>query len=180
MFPPDVHQFCNITEGAFSASQILDCEILILNKLDFDMVIPTPYLFLRRLLLALKANSLTQNMAKYFLEVGYQEYNIIHYGPNCLATMAVCLARAIAMNQPILDRVWDDRISFLSGLLIDDIREPLVTMARGVYRQKEPSKYRVRTWTIDNTFFSRVLILSLDLMMLFNVYRLYRKWNRKR
>ncbi|VDL58432.1 unnamed protein product [Hymenolepis diminuta] len=58
--------------------------------------------------------------------------------------MAVCLARAIAMNQPILDRVWDDRISFLSGLLIDDIREPLVIMARGVYRQKEPSKYRHR------------------------------------
>ncbi|VDO15380.1 unnamed protein product [Rodentolepis nana] len=160
MFPPDVHQFCNITEGAFCASQILDCEILILNKLDFDMVIPTPYLFLRRLLLALRANSLTQNMAKYFLEVGYQEYNIVHYGPNCLAAMAVCLARAVVTNQPILEKVWDDRISFISGLLIDDIREPLITMARGVYRQKEPSKYR-STYTKfgSNDAFQRVSTL---------------------
>lgn len=143
MFPPDVHQFCHITEGAFTPSNVLDCEVVILNELNFDVVIPTPYLFLRRLLLALNADTIVHNMAKYFLEIGCQEYEIIHHGPNALATMAVCLARAIAMNQPNLDKVWDDKISYLSGLLLDDIRAPLEWMAKGVYRQKENSKYRV-------------------------------------
>ncbi|KAM7537367.1 hypothetical protein Aperf_G00000061156 [Anoplocephala perfoliata] len=142
LFPPDVNQFASITEGAYSSLEILDYEVTILNRLSFDINIPSPILFLRRILAALEADSQMQNFARYFLELAYHEYEIVYLGGNFLATTAVCLARAVVMNQPDIEKIWDDRISYLSGYTAADAREPLRVLARAVFRQKEPSKYR--------------------------------------
>lgn len=143
LFPPDVGQFASITEGAYSALEIMDCEIAILTRLSFDINIPSPNLFLRRILAAIEADSLVQNFARYFLELAYHEYEIVYLGGNFLSATAICLARAVVINQPDIEKAWDDRISYLSGYAAADVREPLRVLARAVFRQREPSKYRV-------------------------------------
>lgn len=63
---------------------------------------------------------------------------------NLRATVAIVLAMAVCAHSANIDDVWNDKLAYLSGYSIDDLREPLQVLAKAAYRQNSPSKYRVR------------------------------------
>ncbi|VDD78079.1 unnamed protein product [Mesocestoides corti] len=142
MYPPDISDFSSITDNTYNKKDIRSCEQMILQTLDFYLSIPSPIVFLRRFSRALEADRLMHNLAKYFLELTIQEYDLACLPGNLRATIAICLALAICSHTSIIDDVWDEKIAYLSGYAIGDIRGPLQVLAKAVYRQNSPSKYR--------------------------------------
>jgi len=50
IYPPNVNDFCYITDNTYSKEQMVDMEELVLKKLKYELTVPTAKTFLRRLL----------------------------------------------------------------------------------------------------------------------------------
>ncbi|CAH8845937.1 unnamed protein product [Trichobilharzia szidati] len=160
MYPPEITDFSSITNNAFSKSDIRNSEQMILQSIDFYLSIPTPLAFLRRLSKALDADKTMHNLAKYFLELTIQEYELSHLPGNYRAAVAFCLSRALCAGTSDLEKAWCDKLSYLSGYRLDDIRNNLQILARAAYRQNSPSKYRAIFGKYRNDdFYGRVASL---------------------
>ncbi|CAI2739045.1 unnamed protein product [Dicrocoelium dendriticum] len=160
MYPPDISDFTAVTQNSFSKNDIRNCEKNILNSIDFYLSIPIPLVYLRRLSRAVDADRTIHNLAKYFLELTIQEYDLAHLTGNLRAVTALCLSRALCFQTSDLEESWCDMMSYLSGYTLDDIREPLKVLARAAYRQNSPSKYRAifDKYRLDD-FYGRVAAL---------------------
>nr|CAH8845918.1 unnamed protein product [Trichobilharzia regenti] len=142
MYPPEITDFSSITNNAFTKNDIRNAEQMILQSIDFYLSIPTPLAFLRRLSKSLDADKTVHNLAKYFLELTIQEYELSHLPGNYRAAVAFCLSRALTSGTADLEKAWCDKLSYLSGYRLDDIRDNLQILARAAYRQNSPSRYR--------------------------------------
>ncbi|KAF7233361.1 hypothetical protein EG68_06886 [Paragonimus skrjabini miyazakii] len=160
MYPPDISDFTAVTHNAFNKSDIRNCEQKILQSVDFYLSIPIPLVYLRRLSRAVDADRTMHNLAKYLLELTIQEYDLAYLTGNMRAVVALCLSRALCLQTSNLDEAWCDTMSYLSGYIVDDIREPLRILARAAYRQNSPSKYRAifEKYRLDD-FYGRVAAL---------------------
>ncbi|CAH8516829.1 unnamed protein product [Heterobilharzia americana] len=171
MYPPDISDFSSITNNAYSKIDIRNMEQAILQSIDFYLSVPTPLVFLRRFSKAVEvsvftndtcfqADRNTHNLAKYFLELTIQEYDLAHLPGNLRAAVSLCMSRAIYLGTSELEQVWNDRLSYLSGYVLDDIRPHLQVLARAAYRQHSPSKYRAifNKYRVDD-FYGRVATL---------------------
>ncbi|VDO66479.1 unnamed protein product [Schistosoma mattheei] len=160
MYPPDISDFSSITNNTYSKSDIRNTEQIILQSTDFYLSIPTPLVFLRRLSKAVDADRTMHNLAKYFLELTIQEYDLAHLPGNLRSVIALCLSRALCLGTSELERAWCDKLSYLSGYKLDDIRDHLQILARAAYRQNSPSKYRAifNKYRVDD-FYGRVASL---------------------
>ncbi|KAL7064518.1 hypothetical protein AAHC03_04650 [Spirometra sp. Aus1] len=142
MYPPDIGDFSSITDNTYSKRDIRTCEQLILQSLDFYLSIPSPIVFLRRISRALEADRRMHNLSKYFLELTIQEYDLAYLPGNLKAVVAACLSLAVCAHSDNIDDVWNDKLAYISGYSIDDVRGPVKILAKAVYRQNSPSKYR--------------------------------------
>ncbi len=50
IYPPNVADFCYITDNTYSREQVVGMEEMILKKLSYELTVPTAKMFLRRLL----------------------------------------------------------------------------------------------------------------------------------
>lgn len=55
------------------------------------------------------------------------------------------------METANLEEAWCDKLSYLSGYELDGLKDHIRILARAVYRQNSPSKYRV-SCAITNKF----------------------------
>ncbi|CAL8070153.1 unnamed protein product [Calicophoron daubneyi] len=160
MYPPDISDFTAVTHNAFKKTDIRECEQQILESIDFYLSIPIPLVYLRRLSRAVDADRTMHNLAKYFLELTIQEYDLAYLTGNLRAAVALCLSRALCFQTSNLEEAWCDEMAYLSGFTLDDIREPLRILAKAAYRQNSPSKYRAifEKYRVDD-FYGRVAAL---------------------
>ena len=49
-YPPNVADYCYITDNTYDKRQLLDMEEVVLKRLDYELTVPTAKTFLRRLL----------------------------------------------------------------------------------------------------------------------------------
>ncbi|CAH8495183.1 unnamed protein product [Schistosoma turkestanicum] len=108
----------------------------------------------------LLADRTMHNLAKYFLELTIQEYDLAHLPGNLRSVTALCLSRALCLGTSELEKAWCDKLSYLSGYRLSDIRDYLQILARAAYRQNSPSKYRAifNKYRVDD-FYGRVASL---------------------
>lgn len=64
-----------------------------LNTLEFNMSVPTAYVFLKRYLKAAQSDSKLEKMASYLIELCLVEYEMIKFAPSFLAAVAVYAAQ---------------------------------------------------------------------------------------
>lgn len=50
IYPPNVADYCYITDNTYDKRQLLDMEEVVLKRLDYELTVPTAKTFLRRLL----------------------------------------------------------------------------------------------------------------------------------
>jgi cyclin B len=95
IYAPEVRDFVNITDKAYSRTQILDMEVNILKKLDFKVVTVSPFTFLQRYLSVMRYGKTHRYLAQYVLELTLVDYRMLKYSPSHLASAAVLLANKI-------------------------------------------------------------------------------------
>mmetsp|Transcript_9261 Transcript_9261/g.13132 ORF Transcript_9261/g.13132 Transcript_9261/m.13132 type:complete len:276 (+) Transcript_9261:775-1602(+) len=92
IYPPEVRDCVVITDRAYQRKDVLNMEQDIVHKLCFKITVPTAYPFLQRYLNLVKAPSLVQHAANYYMERTLQEHDMLCFKPSLVSASAVILA----------------------------------------------------------------------------------------
>ncbi|ONK78500.1 uncharacterized protein A4U43_C02F19430 [Asparagus officinalis] len=111
IWAPQVEDFICISDRAYSQGQILGMEKSILNRLEWSLTVPTPYVFLVRFIKAAMCDKELEHMVFFFAELGLLQYSMIRYCPSMVAASAVYAARCTLKKTPL----WTQTLKHHSG-----------------------------------------------------------------
>uniref|UniRef100_A0A3P8RPB2 Cyclin B2 n=1 Tax=Amphiprion percula TaxID=161767 RepID=A0A3P8RPB2_AMPPE len=100
MYAPEVGDFAYITDNAFTKSQILEMEQLVLRSLNFQLGRPLPLHFLRRASKVANSDTERHTLAKYLMELTLLDYSMVHYRPSEIAAASLCLSQLLLDGLP--------------------------------------------------------------------------------
>jgi len=99
IYPPQIDKFSYITDNAYKREDIIECEIDILQRLDFGLTFPTPLRFLERYSRLAECDTRSFYIAKYMIELSLLNTNLYRYSPSVLACAAIFVSFKIMNNQ---------------------------------------------------------------------------------
>nr|CAB3228888.1 G2/mitotic-specific cyclin-B2-like [Phallusia mammillata] len=143
MYAPEVSDYVYITDKAFTQSQILSMEILILKTLDFSLGKPLPLHFLRRNSKAGQVDASQHTLAKYLMELSLVDYDMCHVAPSKLAAGSLCLSIKL-----LEDSEWSPTLEHYSRYSKEDLQPVVCHLAKNLksadtntYQHAVKSKY---------------------------------------
>lgn len=89
---PVVEDFIVISDKAYTRSEVLDMEKVMVNTLQFNLSVPTPYVFTKRFLKAAQSQKELEALAFYLMDLCLVEYEMVKFPPSLLAAAAVFTA----------------------------------------------------------------------------------------
>eukprot|EP01101_Sappina_pedata_P010347 TRINITY_DN649_c0_g1_i1.p1 TRINITY_DN649_c0_g1~~TRINITY_DN649_c0_g1_i1.p1 ORF type:complete len:456 (+),score=162.38 TRINITY_DN649_c0_g1_i1:181-1548(+) len=105
--PPTIEDLIYISDKTYTRKQITDMELLILNKLKYNLAVPTVKMFLRRFQRAAAANVENRNLlnrtamfSNYLAELTIPEYQFLGFKPSVIAVACVSLSLVIFNVRP--------------------------------------------------------------------------------
>ncbi|KAM7260308.1 hypothetical protein ACFE04_016049 [Oxalis oulophora] len=90
---PIVGDLILISDKAYNRKDILETEKLMLNTLQFNMSVPTPYVFMQRFLKAAQADKKLEMLSFFLIELALVEYEMLKFPPSLLAASAIYAAQ---------------------------------------------------------------------------------------
>eukprot|EP00587_Corethron_hystrix_P004254 CAMPEP_0113315454 /NCGR_PEP_ID=MMETSP0010_2-20120614/11116_1 /TAXON_ID=216773 ORGANISM="Corethron hystrix, Strain 308" /NCGR_SAMPLE_ID=MMETSP0010_2 /ASSEMBLY_ACC=CAM_ASM_000155 /LENGTH=401 /DNA_ID=CAMNT_0000171959 /DNA_START=257 /DNA_END=1462 /DNA_ORIENTATION=+ /assembly_acc=CAM_ASM_000155 len=127
IYPPEVRDCVYITDRAYKREEVLAMEQSILEKLRFDITVPTAYPFLLRFLNIIRATRLIRHASNYYMERTLQEHDMLKFRPSLVAMSAVILA---LNNRDIIGMETDGTNLILPGF-------PLILLEYSGYSKEE-------------------------------------------
>ncbi|XP_066362348.1 cyclin-B1-5-like [Miscanthus floridulus] len=113
IWAPEVNDFIQISDCAFSRHQILVAEKAILNSMQWNLTVPTPYHFLLRFAKAAgSADEQLEHMIYFFGELALLDYRMVTTYPSTVAACAVYIARLTLRKSPL----WTETLKHHTGL----------------------------------------------------------------
>ncbi|VVA10026.1 PREDICTED: G2/mitotic-specific [Prunus dulcis] len=91
---PVVGDLILISDKAYTRKEVLEMENLMLNTLQFNMSVPTPYVFMKRFLKAAQSDKKLELLSFFLIELSLVEYEMLKFPPSLLAAAAVYTAQA--------------------------------------------------------------------------------------
>ncbi|XP_030452124.1 G2/mitotic-specific cyclin S13-7-like [Syzygium oleosum] len=121
IWAPEVNDFVFISDNAYVREQVLVMEKSILEKLEWYLTVPTPYVFLIRYIKASNSSDKEmENMVLFLAELGLMHYStIILYCPSMIAASAVYAARCTLGKHPF----WTETLKHHTGYSADQLME---------------------------------------------------------
>jgi cyclin B len=95
IYPPQIKEFVNVTDNAYSQKDILKMEVCILKVLKFKICRPTAIHFLERYQRVNGCTDAHRDLAQYLLELTLVEYKMLKYPPSHLAAAAILLSNKL-------------------------------------------------------------------------------------
>ncbi|KAJ8511296.1 hypothetical protein OPV22_001730 [Ensete ventricosum] len=90
---PVVEDLILISDGAYTRNEVLAMEKLILKTLQFNMSVPTPYVFMRRFLKAAQSDIQLELLSFFIIELCLVEYKMLKFHPSLLSAAAIYTAQ---------------------------------------------------------------------------------------
>ncbi|KAJ1285853.1 hypothetical protein BS78_03G309900 [Paspalum vaginatum] len=123
IWAPEVNDFILISDSAYTREQILTMEKGILNKLEWNLTVPTVYMFLVRFLKAaspgIKIENEMENLVFFFAELSLMQYGLVTHLPSVVAASAVYAARLTLKRAPL----WTDTLTHHTGFRESELIE---------------------------------------------------------
>ncbi|KAI3665276.1 hypothetical protein L6452_43900 [Arctium lappa] len=145
---PVVDDLIFISDKAYSRTEILEMEKLMLNTLEFNMSVPTPYVFLKRFLKAAQSESKLEKMSFFLMELCLVEYEMIKFSPSFLAAASVYTAQCslYGLKQWSKTCEWhtdysEDQLLECSKMIVGYHQKAATGRLTGVYRKYNTSKF---------------------------------------
>ncbi|GAV83040.1 Cyclin_N domain-containing protein/Cyclin_C domain-containing protein [Cephalotus follicularis] len=91
---PVVGDLILISDKAYTRKEILEMERLMVNTLQFNMSVPTPYLFMRRFLKAAQSDKKLELLSFFLIELSLVEYEMLKFPPSLLSAAAIYTAQS--------------------------------------------------------------------------------------
>ncbi|KAA8517913.1 hypothetical protein F0562_015399 [Nyssa sinensis] len=111
IWAPEVNDFVCISDRAYTHEQVLIMEKRILGELEWNLTVPTPYVFLVRFIKASVPDQDMENMVYFLAELGMMNYATVMYCPSMVAASAVYAARCTLNKSP----VWNETLKLHTG-----------------------------------------------------------------
>lgn len=114
IWAPEVNDFVCISDNAYTKEQVLGMEKEILRKLEWNLTVATPFVFLVRFIKAIvPSDKEMENMAFYLAENGLMCYQIIaSFSPSLIAATVVYVAIHTLNRTP---PVWTKTLEHYTG-----------------------------------------------------------------
>ncbi|CAI0434877.1 unnamed protein product [Linum tenue] len=90
---PVVDDLILISDKAYSRKEVLDMEKLIVHALQFNMSVPTPYVFMKRFLKAAQSDKKLELLSFFLIELCLVEYEMLKYPPSLMSAAAIYTAQ---------------------------------------------------------------------------------------
>ncbi|KAL3830507.1 hypothetical protein ACJIZ3_019309 [Penstemon smallii] len=90
---PVVEDLILISDKAYCREEVLHMEKLIVNTLQFNLSVPTPYVFMRRFLKAAQSDKKLELLSHFIIELCLVEYEMLKFPPSLLAAAAIFTAQ---------------------------------------------------------------------------------------
>ncbi|PHT74287.1 Cyclin-B2-2 [Capsicum annuum] len=84
-----------ISDKAYARKEVLEMEKLIVNALQFNMTVPTTYVFMRQFLKASQSYEKVELVSFFLLELCLVKYKILRFPPSMFVATAVFTAQCI-------------------------------------------------------------------------------------
>uniref|UniRef100_A0ACD5UWI0 Uncharacterized protein n=2 Tax=Avena sativa TaxID=4498 RepID=A0ACD5UWI0_AVESA len=143
IWAPEASDFIHISDNTYSRQQVLGMEKSILNRLSWNLTVPTPYMFLVRFAKAAGAGSdkELEHMVFFFAEMALMEYELVPLRPSLVAASAVYAARCTMKKSPI----WTETLKHHTGfddLQLMEVAKVLVASHAAAPHSKLKAAYR--------------------------------------
>ncbi|KAJ4714071.1 Cyclin [Melia azedarach] len=116
---PVVGDLILISDKAYTRREVLEMESLMLNTLQFNMSVPTPYVFLQRFLKAAQSDKKLQLLSFFLIELSMVEYEMLKFPPSLLAAAAIYAAQCTIYGF----KQWSKTCQWHSGYSEDQLLE---------------------------------------------------------
>ncbi|KAH8964237.1 hypothetical protein BDL97_04G055500 [Sphagnum fallax] len=163
IWAPEVNDFVHISDNAYTREQILHMEKTMLNTLQFNLTVPTPYVFVARCLKAAaadreeKADALQLEMLSWYLvELCLTEYSMVKFCPSQVAAAAVYMALNILVRETCC---WGPALQLHSGYTKSQLKE-CATMIEAFHSKAGTGSLTVVHKKYSNSRFLSVAKLS--------------------
>ncbi|VEN33656.1 unnamed protein product [Callosobruchus maculatus] len=140
MYLPSLSDFEYICDGAFTSKQIIQMEIDILKRLEFNLGYPPAIQFLKRYSKVIRAKAEHYTMSKYFLELALLEHTLSSVKPSLLAAAACCLAKGVIDEIMELPKIWTPAMVHYTTYQYQDFRRPMIQLA-GIVAKVDTSSF---------------------------------------
>ncbi|XP_044511378.1 G2/mitotic-specific cyclin-2-like isoform X2 [Mangifera indica] len=145
---PVVEDLILISDKAYSRKEVLDMEKLILNTLQFNVSVPTPYVFMRRFLKASQSDKKLELLSFFLIELCLVEYEMLKFPPSMLAAAAIYTAQCTltGSNQWSKTSEWhtnytEEHLFECSRLMVSFHQKSGTGKLTGVHRKYSTSKF---------------------------------------
>jgi len=134
IYPPEVDDFVHISDKAFKKDAVIQMEGIILNKLKFEISVPTTHAFMSRFVKVASADQDTENLAAYIVDASMMEYSMLKYLPSVIATSAIVLAKKM-LGHSTWTKEMQDHTGYTKSALTPCIKDMNQALCRGYHNK---------------------------------------------
>ncbi|XP_072957219.1 cyclin-B2-1-like [Typha angustifolia] len=145
---PVVEDLILISDRAYTRQEVLEMERLIVNTLQFNMSVPTPYVFMRRFLKAAQSDRQMELLSFFIIELCLVEYQMLKFYPSLLAAAAIYTAqcslkgfKSWTKTSELYTSYSEEQLLECSRLMVDFHQKAGTGKLTGVHRKYSTFKY---------------------------------------
>ncbi|KAK2966856.1 hypothetical protein RJ640_027815 [Escallonia rubra] len=145
---PVVDDLVFISDKAYTRNEVLEMEKLMLNTLQFNMSVPTPYVFMKRFLKAAQSDRKLELLSFFLIELCLVEYKMLQFPPSFLAAAAIYTAQCslYGVKQWSKTCEWhtsysEDQLLECSRLIVSYHQDAATGRLTGVHRKYNTTKF---------------------------------------
>ncbi|CAL0331962.1 unnamed protein product [Lupinus luteus] len=147
---PVVEDLILISDKAYSRKEVLEMEKLMVNTLQFNMSVPTSYVFIKRFLKAAQADKKLELLAFFLVELSLVQYEMLKFPPSMLAAAGVYTAQCTVYGFKQWSKTCEWHANYsedqlfcreCSSLMVDLHNNAGTGKLTGVYRKYCSSKF---------------------------------------
>lgn len=142
---PNTKDFIFLAGGSYTAKEVKQAELYILEAIDFDLSFPNHMAFLRRISKAEQYNDKTRIIAKYLMEITLLDHRHIKYPPSMIAASAIYAARRIARAGR-----WNANMRHFSGYTKKELKPCCLLMFRFIMSPPKDAQFVIKKYRGDN------------------------------
>lgn len=138
IYAPEVNELVEMTDNAYTRDEVLQVECIMLNTLQFELTVPTPFFFAQRYLQAAENSEELYHLAFFLLELCLLDYKMLKWLPSVSAASALYLSRRM-LGLPI----WTSQLEAATGYSEQFIRNCVLDIQQ-VLTVPDPKEEAVR------------------------------------
>ena len=139
IYPPEINDYIFISNKAFSKEDVIEMENFILDKLNFDILCISPYVFLDRLYFISRENNIdVYYLSSMFIEFTFLSIEIMKNKQSLIAASMFYLA--LKFIYPKKNKVWNNKLQIHTGYKehkIKSVIKDFIIFFKGNIRDKK-------------------------------------------